>query len=252
MYILYVDESGDPGSWQGRADGNSKHFILSGIIIPMVEWNGLFENIKGFRRQLRTDFGLAMRIELHASELIRIGSIDAYRDIHKSDRLRILQRTARELPTLLPMARIINVCLDKMTSGVHDVKETAWTRMLTRYNTFLQKSVGGASGIVVADGIEDPHIRLLARKLHVYNPTPSHTGGYYNYPLVQVLEDPFHRDSRNSYFTQIADVVAHLLYRREYPKGSLRKFGIERLFEQIEPLLLKEASKSDPLGVVRK
>lgn len=251
MFVLYVDESGDPGEWIGKSSGNSRHFILSGIIIPMADWNELFDNIKEFRRRIRTDFGLPLRTEIHASELIRIGSIDAYRAIRKSDRVRILRRIAQELPSILPTARVINVCLDKAAHLGRNVKELAWTRLLTRYHTFLQKSAT-AYGIVVADGIDDKEVRRLTRKLRVYNPTPSHSGGYYNCPIRSVLEDPFHRDSRDSYFTQIADVAAHLLYRSEYPKGALRKFGIEQLFRHIEPLLLKEASKSDPLGIVRK
>jgi hypothetical protein len=105
---------------------------------------------------------------------------------------------------------------------------------------------------VVADGIEDIAVRRLARKLRVYNPIPSHQGGTYNVPIDHVVEDPFHRDSRNSYFTQMADVVAHLLYRKEYPKGSLRKHGVDQFFLHIESLLLKEAAKKDPLGIVRK
>lgn len=47
-------------------------------------------------------------------------------------------------------------------------------------------------------------------------------------------------------------MIAHTLYRMEYPKGSLKKFGIEHQFKKLEPILLKQASKNDNYGIVRK
>jgi hypothetical protein len=40
--------------------------------------------------------------------------------------------------------------------------------------------------------------------------------------------------------------------KKEYPKGSLKKFGLQHYFKMLEPLLLKEASRTDEFGIVRK
>ncbi len=88
--------------------------------------------------------------------------------------------------------------------------------------------------------------------MRVYNPVPSHFGGIYQAPTDNILEDPFARNSQHSYFIQAVDCIAHTLYRREFPKGSLKKFGVDKLFDYVEPLLLKEANKSDKDGIVRK
>lgn len=37
MYFCYVDESGDLGEYNS-SNGNSNHYILSGIIIPANKW----------------------------------------------------------------------------------------------------------------------------------------------------------------------------------------------------------------------
>jgi hypothetical protein len=66
-----------------------------------------------------------------------------------------------------------------------------------------------------------------------------------------ILEDPFSRSSHHSYFIQTTDVISHLLYRKEYPKGSLKKYNLDKVFELLEPILIKKASKNDPLGIVR-
>lgn len=104
----------------------------------------------------------------------------------------------------------------------------------------------------MADGLEDMEVRGLLRKMRVYNPIPSKFGGYRDIPAQNVIEDIFNRDSRHSYFIQAVDTIAHLLYRREYPKGSLKKHGVDLWFELLEPLLVKQAAQLDPFGIVRK
>ncbi|NBC56895.1 MAG: hypothetical protein GVY05_01220 [Bacteroidetes bacterium] len=105
---------------------------------------------------------------------------------------------------------------------------------------------------MVVDDTDSIKLQNLQRKMRIYNPTPTHYGeGSYNAPINNILEDPFSRNSAQSYFIQTVDIIAHLLYRKEYPKGSLKKYGMEHLFNRLEPVLLKKASKSDNLGIVR-
>jgi len=88
--------------------------------------------------------------------------------------------------------------------------------------------------------------------MRIYNPVKSHYSGFYNAPADSIIEDVFFRNSLNSYFIQSVDIIAHILYRREYPKGSLRKRGVETFFNRLEPILLKIAASNDPMGIVRK
>lgn len=254
MYIMYVDESGDPGAYNGQGNGNSEHFILSGLIIPVETWNESFKQIKEFRREMSTQYGLAVYEELHASELVRINKKDAYRRIRKRDRLRILVSFLHRLPLCVAHGKIINVCLKKteLPTGTK-VKERAWSRLIQRYDTFLRKQNEEAFGVIVADGLEDKEVRSTFRRMRVFNPIPAHSGAaYFQQPVERVLEDPFTRNSKHSYFIQAADAIAYALYRKEYPKGSLKKYGMEKCFDSLEAILLKEASSSDALGVVRK
>ncbi|MBE7176092.1 MAG: DUF3800 domain-containing protein [Mucilaginibacter polytrichastri] len=84
----------------------------------------------------------------------------------------------------------------------------------------------------------------------MYNPTTSHFGGTYDAVVKNIIEDISHRDSALSYFIQLVDVIAHLLYRKEFPKSRLKKFNIDRLYDVLEPIILKKASPPD--GVVRR
>lgn len=249
MYLMYVDESGDPGIHQY----SSPHYILTGLIVAQQDWQKYFDKLKEFRKHLKDVYGLNQRTEIHASELIRINKLEEYRSIRKTERISILKDYCTAIPGIFDAAKIINVCLhtnDYTTSG--EIQTTAWTRLIQRYETYLQKSVKDL-GIVVADDTDAIKIIQLLRKMRVYNPVKSHyTEGSYNAPVKHIIEDLFQRSSHHSYFIQTVDVVAHLLYRKEFPKGSLKKFGIEHLFEKLQPVLLLEASKEDPLGIVRK
>lgn len=248
MHIMYVDESGDPGIHQY----GSPFFILSGLIVPQDEWPKYLDRLKTLRRSIKSSYGLLLREEIHASELIRINKLKSYSAIKKSDRIQILRQYCSQIPVIFDTAKVINICLKKSDfSTAQDVQQTAWSRLIQRYDTYLKKSAKD-KGMIIADETNSYSIMHLLRKMRVYNYMPSHYGPPYNAPADSIIEDLVQRNSTHSYFIQTVDVIAHLLYRKEAPKGSLKKFGIEGYFDMLDPILLKEASKSDPLGIVRK
>ena len=247
MYIKYVDESGDPGTHPL----SSPHFILSGLIVHKNDWEKYLNRLKAFRKSLKAKYGLNQRTELHTAELIRIKKIVEYKKINKSNRLNIIRDYCAEMPLIFDTAKVINVSIKISEHPGVDIFNLSWSRLLQRFDTFLKK-VGNDKGIVVADDTDSLKLMSLQRKMRLYNPTPSHYTGTYNAPIDSIIEDIFSRSSHHSYFLQSVDVVAHTLYRMEYPKGSLKKFGLEHQFKKLEPILLKQASKNDEFGIVRK
>ncbi|WP_188316240.1 DUF3800 domain-containing protein [Chitinophaga agrisoli] len=245
---MYVDESGDPGVGKYA----SPHYILSGLIINSNDWRKYLDQIKTFRTAVKKMYGLNIREEIHAAELIRINKIKSYAAIRKADRIHILRNLAVQIPVIFNTAKVVNVCLRKADFPADtDFQKLAWSRLITRYDVYLKKSVKD-NGIIIADDSSEGTIRSLLRKLRTYNPIMSHFNGEtYNAPTDNIIEDVFHRDSAHSYYIQIADVIAHLLYRKEYPKGSLKKYGVHLYFDELKDILLKEASKKDAMGVVR-
>lgn len=248
MYLMYVDESGDPGIGLH----SSPHFILSGLIVNQNEWDKYLLRLKAFRKSIKTKYGLNQRTEIHSTELIRINKLEEYKSISKTNRINILKEYGAEIPRIFDTAKIINICLlkaDYQESG--EIQKVAWQRLIQRYDTFLKKMTTD-KGIIVSDDTNSLVLMQLLRKMRVYNPTPSHFGGTYQAPTDSIIEDIFMRSSQHSYFIQTVDVVCHLLYRKEFPKGSLRKYSLEHQFQKLEPILLKEACRNDPFGIVRK
>lgn len=249
MYLMYVDESGDPG----RSKHSSEHFILSGLIISENDWNTYLSNLKWFRGVLKTTYNLSPRVELHAAELIRINNIEEYKQIRKTQRIEIIKLFLKVMPRLFPEGRIINICFKKNEHpSLEEFQTRAWTRLIQRYDTFLKKTVQ-SRGIIICDESDEPLIRGLLRQMRVYNPVTSKYGTpTLQVPTNNIIEDVFIRRSQHSYFIQAVDFIAHGLYRKEFPKGSLKKFGLEKAFDQLEPILFKQASGYDKMGIVRK
>lgn len=245
---MYVDESGDPGTHAQ----SSPHFILSGLIVSHHEWDKYLMRLKAFRKSLKEKYGLNQRTEIHTAELIRVQKLESYKQIRKIDRLNIIKEYCSQMPLIFDTAQIINVCIKISEHPEEDIFELAWSRLLQRYDTYLKKSAKD-KGIVVADDTNSIKLMNLQRKMRVYNPTPSHfSSGVYNAPIDSIIEDTFSRSSHHSYFLQSVDMVAHTLYRMEFPKGSLKKYALEHQFKKLEPILLKQASKNDDYGIVRK
>lgn len=245
---MYVDESGDPGKYMGS---NSPHYILSGLIISVDDWSSAIDRLVKFRELVQKATGLSKRVELHSSEIIRPHKLDAYKAIHKSVRVQLLKSFIGQMHLFFPNSKILNICLDKNKLTQYDeYQEVAWKRMIQRYNTFLRKSK--TKGIIIADDTNDAALRRLIRKMRVYNPIESKFGGLHNPVINNIIEDIFHRSSSHSYFIQAVDAIAYCLYRKEYPKGSLKKFGFQYLFDSLDSLLLKEAASGDPQGIVRR
>jgi len=237
MHIMYVDESGDPGN----SPLSSSHYILTGLIINQVDWKEALENLTGLREVIFQKYGLKPKIEFHATEIFRT-SLEEYKVIKKSERINMLKFYVNEIPKIFSNAKILNICFDKAKHpGVHNYQDSAWKLFLYEYDIYLQKTVCD-QGIIICDESNEHQLRNLLRKSRIQYPVP----------LKNIIEDIVHRKSTLSYFIQTCDIIAHCLYRKEYPKSSLRKHQVESIFNTLEPVLLKEANKVDPLGIVRK
>lgn len=253
MIFLYVDECGDSGNFNEGISQNSRHYIISGLTISDGNWQRAFTNLKKLRKSFKSKYNLLLKTEIHASELIRISKIKEYREITKQNRLNILKEYSEVIPEIFSESKIINICFDKSEyQSKRNIQITAWSRLIQRFDTYLNKTRLG-NGIIVSDFLNNEKlIRSLLREMRVYNIIPSLYGQPYNSPITKILEDVFIRQSEHSLFIQTVDVIAQLLYRREYPKTSLKKYNLDIMFNNLKTILLLEASKNDDFGIVRK
>jgi len=246
MYIAYVDESGD----DGHNVAITRYFTLSGIIIADSNWRTFLEKVKAFRRELKRDFGLTLKADLRATDLWRRKGDLKRLKLRYADQVEIFRRTAEFLRSSQEIV-ILNVSIDKgspQLPSTAKISEIAWTMFFQRYENWLMGKQ--ELGIIVNDEGYDKMVRLLSRKMRVYNPIPSHFGSYYKAPIVKIIEDPFLRNSQDSYFIQLADMSAYLARLRHDYSPSQGKAGLHWLYKGIKPRYMLEASRKDNYGFV--
>lgn len=254
MYMMYVDESGDPGLCRSP----TKIFVLSGLVLHELVWRSTLDSLFDFRRRMRHTFGLKLREEIHAAPFIN--SPGALSRISRNNRLSILRHYADHIATL-PDISIINIVVDKAGKpDDYEVHRHAWQALVQRFeNTISYRNFPGPAaqderGIVFADGDQSGHLVRMMRKMRVFNPVPNQPQygvGYRNLPMTKIIEDPNFRDSGESLLIQSVDLVAYLLFQKHYPNSYFRKRGARGYFDRLDPVLCKHASRYDRFGVVR-
>lgn len=251
MYLLYADESGDPGP-----KGQCQHFVLSGLIVHETNWAGCFRLIKELRVALRDEFGIRRNQELHANKVIAGRGALWGRRWAIDDRIRVFQLVL-EAVSQMPSLRSVNICINKNAPQFvggrgFSVLETAWKFLLQRFHNYLARQKSGSTecGMVLHDSGHEVEVRKLMRRLRVYNPVPSRfSRDNRNIPLVNLIEDPVPRDSYNAQFIQLCDFVAYTVLRQEEPVAKYP--GLEKVFEIVQPVWLVEGARADPQGIVR-
>ena len=251
MYMMYVDESGDPG----MTGSPTRYFALSALVVHELRWRDALDHLAAFRSRMRTSFGLKLREEIHAAQFINKPG-DLAR-IARTDRLAILRHLTDEIAAFDGFS-VINVLVDKTRYELdQDILTIAWRALIQRFeNTAGHRNFYGPSnaderGMIFPDGMPMAKITQLLRRMRRYNPVPSRFGPYRDLPLRRVIEDPVYRDSRHSSFIQAADLTAFLLYQYQEPNKFMRKSGAKNLLLRLQPVLCLAAAPGDPNGIVR-
>jgi hypothetical protein len=116
----------------------------------------------------------------------------------------------------------------------------------------------GSQGILFVDRGKEVVYTRLVRKMGVFNPIPSAYGTwagtadrFRNIPIERIIEDPVFKDSQQSYFIQLVDFAAFSLLRREDQIASRNRYDIHTALDLLGPILVRQASRKDPEGIIR-
>lgn len=252
MYLMYVDESGDPGP-----RGSGEFFVLSGLILHESRWAECFALVKQLRVTLYDQFNIRRNYELHGNKNIAGRGALWGRRWPVEDRVRLF-RVVLETVAQFPSVRTMSICVQKTDAKFRgqrgrNVHAVGWTFLLQRFHNYIQNARGGQgtdTGIVIHDEGHEVEIRKLMRKLRVFNYVPSRFGNpNRNLPLTTLVEDPISRRSAHAQFIQLVDYIAYSVLRREMPVTKYPRFNT--VYEVLQPVVLIEASGDDPMGIVR-
>ena len=250
MYLMYVDESGDPG----LHNSPTRYFALSGLVVHESEWRNFIDTLINFKKILNSAYGLPIRTEIHASDYIN----KSLYGIQRHSRLAILRNFIDEIAKMR-FVSITNIIVNKSNKGPsYDVLESAWKILFQRFENTLNHGnfPGGFRndfGLVLTDNTDGHKLTRLMRKMAVHNIVPHDPmfgfGGR-NTPIRKIIEDPHPKNSRDSLPIQACDVCAYFLYQKYSPNSYIKKKNAVNYFDRLNPVLNLRASRSNRYGIV--
>jgi hypothetical protein len=245
MFVAYVDESGDPGP------GGSQTYALGCVMVEHDAWLNAFDRVISFRRHLRRLFGLPVRAEIKANYLIRGSGPFLALGLSESARYAIYRQCMRLHPKIGFATFAVVVHKDRLAERQpgRGVDEVAWEWLLQR----LERRAFYASthALLVHDEGDQSHVQGWARKARRAM-TAGGWQGPLRVPFTQLIDDPVPRNSRQSYFLQLADLCAYAAFRRLNPppprKAPIVPEGMwDELGEARYSIVTRHAT---PLGIV--
>jgi hypothetical protein len=216
VLLAYVDESGNTGL---VSKGGSLTYALGCVLIDADDWPIAFDGLLAFRRRIKQKVGIHLRSEIKAQYLLR-NSGDLRRYALGPGARQMVYRAHMSTLTQLP-ARAFAVVVDKRNQimtpdGYFDL---AWETLLQRLSRTSQEEQ--CTFAVLHDEGEDDAIRRWVRQSRRYLTAGSLFGtGSLNIRATRLVDDPVPRKSSQSYFIQLADLVAYAAFRSVVPPGA--------------------------------
>jgi hypothetical protein len=104
-----------------------------------------------------------------------------------------------------------------------DVSNLAWESMFQRLERFSAPDKGKAGPVIIIhDEGDEARIRKQARQRRRYGTAGGAFGGRLRRDFTLLTDDPHPKNSKHSYFVQLADLVAYAAYRRCVPPPARR------------------------------
>ncbi|MDF2430415.1 MAG: hypothetical protein JWP44_46, partial [Mucilaginibacter sp.] len=213
-------------------------FVLSAIVFHESYWLDFLNDIILFRRNLKEQYGLLLKEEIHAAEFIN-GHPKLRYVTNKYDKLLILKECLDYLNSKSYIS-IVTLRYEKTNARVgKDVFSEAWNWFIQRIENTMQYGnfPGGFKkdkAILIPDNSDVKKLNAITRKMRRYNPVSNSVSfgeGARSMPLRTVIKDPIFRDSKNSYFHQMVDVVAYFARQYYEPNTFIKKKGARKYYE---------------------
>lgn len=201
MYLLYIDESGDPNGWQSQ-----KHFVLAGVAV----FEGQVHNLTKQLDSIQASYFPAIPVPLafHATD-IRAGH-NHFRNLHPSKREQLLDDLYESIstvrfPNLIAFATVMHISAAKnATQALRDTFED----IVQRFNIFLVRQYNAGyknKGLLIIDRAREQRYRELVSDFH-------RSGTTYGY-IGNIVDIPFFARRHDTRMLQLADLCANAVFR---------------------------------------
>lgn len=258
MYISYFDESGD----DGYPKYSSEIFVLTSIYLHHQNWKEIYKKLFDFRRFLKDTYNFPIKLEIHTRKLLL--NKNPYRQFGYDEKKRfaILDAYSKFINTI--DIKSISVVINKKNINARnetyykDILGAALTFNVQRIENDIKKMDPTSKFMIITDEGRLTPMRRTARKIQKINFIPSKfTVSSYRQEINLLIEDPLSKNSKDSYFIQIADFISTFVSLYFTPQtlwhnrlNWLKKTDIKKLIENMKGIFNKEASLKNEYGFV--
>jgi hypothetical protein len=235
--FAYIDESGDTGK------NGSRTYTLGCVLIPGDSWTPRLDIITTMRREIRDVYGIPVRAEIKANSLIRPRGDLKDSNLGDGQRRDIYQRHFHTLSLVSSGVFAVVIDKEKVTSA-HDYAQVAWDYLYQRLRNRSERF--GHPILVIHDEGDADRVRKTHRKFrrHSFNASGQRVAA----PLL--VEDPVARQSHQSYFIQMADLVAFSAFRAVQPPAKPSSVCGPEMWEQLASLQRAEVTTARRDGII--
>jgi hypothetical protein len=211
---------------------------------------------------LKEDYGIPVKFEMHTKHFLLNKKPFRPLGLSDEDRLSIIDRFCELISGI--DVNTVNVVIDKtkIKSTKYKVLDNALTYSVQRIENDLRKNDPDKNFLIITDEGRVAKMRSTTRRVQQFNYIPSK---YYSRPyrdeIKLLIEDPLPKDSKESHFIQIADLISYIVslyYVYKFGVGKVPNRLPENIdqtrvlswMEKLKDSLNTEASSRDPYGVV--
>lgn len=210
MYIVYLDESGNPNGWNNRQD----HFAIGGIAVHENRIQSVSESLNAIQAKFFPD--ISVPIKFHATDAN--SGVDRFRNLTQTQRQNLMDDVydviaGIEYPNALLFATAINITAVKNPDqALRDTFED----VVQRIDTFLARmdlTGNPQKGLLIIDG--NPSTGAKYRALISEFRESGTRQGY----LGNIVDIPYFSQSEDTRLLQLADFCAYAVFRY-YERGD--------------------------------
>lgn len=251
MFITYFDETGDDGY-----PGSSKRFVLTGVTVHHQEWKEAHEKVLQFRRELKRIYGLPVKIELHTKALATNKRPYKTFQFDASNVCSILREAAKFIASLNIQATNVIIDKDRINKPGYLILDNALTYCVQRIETTIKNTEPSSKFLTISDEGRLGAMRKTVRRIQKIHYVPSDFGGKYRSNIQLLIEDVLSKDSKESFFIQIADYISYFVYLYHLPSDfwhnrlQFDENFVREIIEILTPIFNTKASRKEPHGFV--
>lgn len=230
MYLLYLDESGNPNGWQEQ-----KNFVLGGVAIHEGQIYGLSKQLDAIQEKYFP--GILISINFHATD-IRRGK-GHFKDFTPDTRDQILRDVYSVIhnsrfPNLVAFATVMNI---SAVQNAMQVRRETLEDVCLRFNTFLirfAKAGTPTKGLLIIDRHREDEYRQLIGDFQ----NSGTKAGY----IGNIVDIPYFARCHMTRMLQLADFCVNAVFRFYERNDS-------RYFDMIQPRFDRRHKNHPPDGL---